>query len=225
MRRSGLATRYCANQIMGVRMLDDRCWRVYVHINKANGKRYVGITSKPKPESRWESGSGYKENPHFYSAIQKYGWDGFEHVILFDGLSEREAKDTEILLIREWKTQDNTYGYNMTSGGDGTPGYHPSEETRRKLSEARRKENLSEETLRRRSAGLRGRKFSAEHKRKIGDGNSKAIEMLSYDGDFLRAFRSAREVEESIGISHAHISQCCHGQRAHAGGYMWRFAQ
>lgn len=203
----------------------DNCqWKVYVHTNKINGKRYVGVTSKAKPEHRWNSGRGYKENSHFYSAVEKYGWDQFEHTILFDNLTEDEAKDTEKRLISEWNTQDPSHGYNMTSGGDGTPGCHPSDETRAKLSNARLRENLSEETLRRRSEGLKGRKFSEEHKRKIGDGNSKPISMFTKDSDFIRTFKSARDAEVELGISHSHISQCCHGQRQSAGGYRWAFA-
>ena len=199
-------------------------YKVYVHINRANGKRYVGITSKQKPEHRWNSGRGYKENSHFYSAIEKYGWDQFEHIIIYDHLSEEEAKDAERRLIEMWETQNPAFGYNMTSGGDGTPDFHPTEETRAKLSNARKRENLSEETLKRRSEGLRGRKFSEEHKRKIGDGNSKPIVMFSKDGSRIKTFRSAHDAEAETGISHSHISQCCHGQRKSTGGFLWSFA-
>lgn len=131
--------------------MSTKVWKVYVHTNTANGKRYVGITSKAKVEHRWNSGRGYKENPHFYSAIEKYGWDNFTHTVLYDNLTELQAKDMERKLIQEWKTMDTKFGYNMTTGGDGTPGYRPSAETRAKLSAARMRENLSEETLRRRS--------------------------------------------------------------------------
>ena len=158
------------------------------------------------------------------SAIEKYGWDQFEHTILFDNLTEDEAKETERWLIADWNTQDPSYGYNMTSGGDGAPGFHPSDETRAKLSNARLRENLSEETLKRRSDGLRGRRFSEDHKRKIGDGNSKPISMFTKDNDLIRTFKSARDAEVELGISHTHISQCCHGQRQFAGGYRWTFA-
>lgn len=113
----------------------------------------------------------------------------------------------------------------MTSGGDGTPNYHPSVETRAKLSRARLRENLSDETLRRRSEGLRGRKFTDEHKRKIGIGNSKAVCMYTKDGEFIRRFGSMIDVENELGISHSHISQCCRGQRKTTGGYSWKYAQ
>ena len=203
--------------------MDKKCF-VYVHINKINGKKYVGITSKPRPENRWEGGNGYKENTHFYAAIQKYGWDGFEHIILFYGMTWQDAIDIEKYLISYWHTQDNRYGYNMTSGGEGTPNCHPSEETRKKLSDAKRKENLSAETLKRRSDGLKGRKFTQTHKDRIGKSNSKAIEMLDLDGRVLRSFPSAQDAERNTGINHSHISQCCNFHRNTTGGYKWRFA-
>lgn len=199
-------------------------WKVYVHINKLNNKKYVGITSKDNPNHRWNSGRGYAENPHFYSAITKYGWDEFEHIILYDNLTATQAKETERKLISMWKTQNPDYGYNMTSGGDGTPNYYPSEETRRKKAIASMRENLSEETLRRRSESLRGRKFTEEHKRRIGDANSKPVEMYSLDGEYIRTFCSAHKAEVELGIRHSHISQCCHNKRRSTGGYIWKFA-
>lgn len=54
---------------------------VYIHTNKINKKSYIGITCQ-KPEHRWGcNGNGYAECPHFWRAIQKYGWDNFDHKI------------------------------------------------------------------------------------------------------------------------------------------------
>lgn len=66
-----------------------------MHRNKLNNKVYIGITGR-NPEIRWANGNGYKYNPHFFYSIQKYGWDGFEHIILDDKLTRDEAKEKEI---------------------------------------------------------------------------------------------------------------------------------
>ncbi len=64
---------------------------VYQHKNKINGKIYIGITMQ-EPEKRWGSnGCNYKSSPHFYAAIKKYGWDNFEHNILFTNLTKKQA--------------------------------------------------------------------------------------------------------------------------------------
>lgn len=97
---------------------------VYVHINRLNGKRYYGIT-RTKPEYRWNNGKGYYKNKHFTSAIKKYGWDNFDHVIIARGLTEEEACWLEIQLIREWESNNPNKGYNNSLGGEGTKGWCP----------------------------------------------------------------------------------------------------
>ena len=109
---------------------------VYVHINKANGKRYVGITST-NVNRRWANGNGYKSNVLFYRAIQKYGWDEFKHVILFDGLDKESAYTKEIELIAEWDLTNPKVGYNIDKGGNGSN--RITEATRKKLSDGTRR--------------------------------------------------------------------------------------
>jgi len=93
-------------------------YTVYIHINKTNGKVYVGITSQ-SVKVRWSDGSGYKPNKHFHSAIEKYGWDGFYHIVFRTQLSKEEAASMEQRLIASYKANDPSYGYNNSKGGEG----------------------------------------------------------------------------------------------------------
>nr|DAN12778.1 MAG TPA: intron associated endonuclease [Caudoviricetes sp.] len=97
-------------------MNETKRYFVYAHENKFNGKVYVGITGKNKPEKRWQNGNGYK-GTYFYNAIKKYGWDGFEHKILFSGLTQSQAFDVEKRLIKELQSNKREYGYNIADGG------------------------------------------------------------------------------------------------------------
>ena len=145
-------------------MSKKRNYKVYVHINKINGKRYYGIT-KQKVEKRWNYGYGYRGNDYFTKAINKYGWDNFEHIVIVRGLTEEEAKWLEIELIREWDTTNRGKGYNITKGGDSNP--TDNEETRKKIGESNKGREVSEETRRKMSESLKGKSLSEEHRKKI----------------------------------------------------------
>ena len=90
---------------------------VYCHTNKTNGKKYIGITSKD-PKIRWNKGLGYKKGQYFGKIIEIYGWDNFEHEILFQTLSKEEAQEKEIELIKLYKTNNPKFGYNRSKGGE-----------------------------------------------------------------------------------------------------------
>ena len=103
---------------------------VYVH-TFPNGKRYVGISRDVK--RRFRNGKGYQHQKIMYSAIQKYGWKNVETTILFEHLTEGEAKQKEIETIALYRTTDRRYGYNQTFGGEGANGRVESEENKRRL--------------------------------------------------------------------------------------------
>ena len=114
---------------------EERKWCVYIHTSPSD-KKYVGITSQKPPERRWRDGKAYTSSPYFWTAIQKYGWNNIQHIIVAENLTAQEACDMERKLITEYHTQDRKYGYNLTSGGDSTGGTHMSKESKRKISEA-----------------------------------------------------------------------------------------
>lgn len=89
---------------------------VYLHQNKINGKCYVGIT-KQEPNRRWRKGKGYKKQVVFNNALQKYGWDGFEHLILESSLNKDEACNKEKFYIIQYNSLVPN-GYNSNDGGE-----------------------------------------------------------------------------------------------------------
>ena len=149
---------------------------VYIHISP-NNKRYIGITGQ-NVKRRWENGRGYKNNVYFYRAIEKYGWDNFQHIIIAKGLTQNEAEWLEVELIREWDTTNKDKGYNISLGGNS--GNKHTEETKRKIGEKSKGRNigekgywfgksLSEETRKKISESHKGKTLSDEHKEKISN--------------------------------------------------------
>ena len=125
---------------------------VYMHTNKINGKKYVGQTCN-STTNRWHRGKGYKKCTYFWNAIQKYGWDNFEHEIIASNLTKEEADNFEKLLIRKLDLTNKEKGYNLRSGG--SHGEH-SEETKQKLREASLSKTVSKETREKISKATKG---------------------------------------------------------------------
>lgn len=93
-------------------------WFLYLHINKTNGKVYVGITTNI--HERWKcNGRRYEGCSIFYNAIKKYGWDGFRHIVVRSNLTETEVKYLERRYIYLFRANNSKYGYNISNGGDG----------------------------------------------------------------------------------------------------------
>ena len=60
---------------------------------------------------------------------------------------------------------------------------------------------------------------------RVADSRSKPILQYSKSGDFIRGWKSAREVERMLGIANSHIIACCKGKRKSAGGFVWRYKE
>ena len=90
---------------------------VYCHTSP-DGKKYVGCT-RTEPEKRFRGGLGYEKNPRFWSDICKFGWDAFQHEILYDELDEDAAYKIESELIDELCLLNPERGYNLYDGKGG----------------------------------------------------------------------------------------------------------
>jgi group I intron endonuclease len=108
----------------------------------------------------------------FYRAIRKHGFDSFEWNILYQSTDkDHTLKEMEQHFITEYNTFGD--GYNLTLGGEGTPGWKANEKTRKKMSATKRGRpgrKPSEETRHKMSLsrkGRPGRKPSEETRHKM----------------------------------------------------------
>ena len=184
-------------------------YKVYMHKNKINGKVYIGITCQ-KTNFRWGAGSGYKQQSKFYGAICKYGWNNFEHIILFDNLTFEEAKEKEIEMIEKYKSFTKQYGYNATKGGDGSKGVPCSEEKKKKISKANKGHKFNEETK------------QLMRKLKLGVKPINCKKVLCVETGII--YDSMHDAEKETGAKYKNISKVCKGEygRKTAGGYHWK---
>lgn len=189
-------------------------YTVYIHTNKINGLSYVGMTCQ-KPEKRWKSGNGYKNNKRFGSDIEKYGWDSFTHTIIASDLSEEEAQDLERMIVEKLNLKNSEKGYNKLKGGtkNGMKGKHQSENTKLKISKSKKEQGFTDEH----------RKHISESKKGIKHHLAKKVYQYSKDGKFIKEWQYMNEASKTLNICKTSISSCCLGKRPSAGGYIWSY--
>ena len=207
---------------------------VYKHTSPS-GKVYIGVTSLP-PEKRWQRGRGYRNNPHFARAIERYGWDNIQHEILADGLSQEQAEQMEIELIAKYNATDKTHGYNIDHGGSTGPKHSPA--TREKIGKANRARvwtpearakvgasskgrPQSEETRKKRSEAHRGRTHTEDAKEKIRASKQKPVVCL----DTGQRYQSVEAAAASIGASPSLVAAVCRGVHKTTHGLRFQYCK
>lgn len=233
-------------------MEKEKTYCVYMHKNKINDKKYIGITSQ-KPKNRWQNGNGYNnKQPMFYNAILKYGFDNFEHIIIESNLTKKEAEKLEIELIKKFQTTNKNFGYNIESGGNAMKKL--SEETKQKISNSKKgctawnkgkkltdrqrekmsiiqqteeyRNNISEKMSKKSNKKLINKNiYSEEMKQKHRDVHKLIMKpVIQYDlqNNFIREWQS---VSQTIQDGHTFdgVSKCCKGIYQQHHGYIWRY--
>lgn len=216
----------------------DNTYSIYMHTSPS-GKVYIGVTGQI-PEYRWNGGRGYVANPHFHSAITKYGWGSFRHEILHSGLAREEAYEIEKALIARYDSTNSAVGYNMSSGGmGGKLGWKASDATRAKMSDSGkavwsriRKEKVGSKNYtltqeRRDKIRLKrlGTSHTDETKQKISKTRIRhKVVQADLNETPIKTWASVCEAAQFVGVSSGKISECCTGRRKTVGGYKWFYA-
>lgn len=143
---------------------------------KGNGieRVYNYLKSKKNHNERY--------NIHLLRSIEKYGFDAFVVDKVFDTASSMdELNEKETYYIKKFDSYKN--GFNMSYGGDSSPGF----------------------------------------KRPSGKNcpNSKRVCQISLDGELIKIWDCATDVEKEIHINQTSISMVCKGKIKTAGGFVW----
>lgn len=181
---------------------------VYKHTTP-NNKIYIGITSEGKVENRWVNGCGYR-GQYFYMAIQEFGWDNIEHKVLIHGLTKEQAERWESKLIKYYKSNNEKYGYNRTSGG-GIGVVKHSQITKELVSKNNGRWYL-------------GKSLPIETRKKISKSHNKNKKPVRCIETGIE-YESCHDAGRKTGISIAHIVTVCKDktERKIAGGYHWEY--
>jgi group I intron endonuclease len=190
---------------------NDNNFTLYLHITPS-GKKYFGITGL-KAKKRWNSGYGYKNNRHFWRAIEKYGWNNIQHIILADDLTKDNACLFEQIFIALYDTTNHNNGYNNSTGGECSANgckHKLSEEHKQKISESLKGEKNP----------MFGKDFSDEHRRKLSESHkgkksfcAKTIICITTG----QVFYGSEEAGRIVGINSSNIRKVCRGEKKSAG--------
>lgn len=111
--------------------------QVYLITNLVNGKYYVGKTVKKSLRKYLQDACsmarrGKDNRLLLHRAIRKHLRENF----IIEPLAECATNEQASILERGWiaalDARNTAVGYNVSAGGEGTPGVHPSPETERK---------------------------------------------------------------------------------------------
>lgn len=170
-----------------------RLWSVYKHTSPS-GKVYIGIAKDVK--HRWRAGgNGYKGSTRIWYAIQKYGWDNFEHEIVATNLTRQEACEMEIELIKKYNSTNPTRGYNLSSGGQ-----HGS---------------LSPESIEKLRASQMGHPVSEKVRKILAESHSIPIICL----ETKETFANARIAADQMGLCYSSVARAARGKQDTCGGF------
>lgn len=218
-------------------------YTVYKHTTP-NNKVYIGITNRKKVEQRWgENGKGYSTQL-FGRAIKKYGWENIKHEIIAQQLTREDACALEKVLIKIYKSNDYRYGYNKTSGGDGTCDFSHSnphsDEWRKKVSIAKTGSHHSEQAkLKMRQAKL-GKKLSPEHRESIRNASKtnklhkltaeeiekgrkkriKSVYQYDLNNNLINVYTTMTECAKALEICPAYVTKLCKTKKIFKNTYL-----
>lgn len=168
---------------------------LYKITDAANNKVYIGQSNKETERWRQHKYFARQDEPvqYIHRAMKKYGIENFIYEVIAQCLTQEDADETEIKLIKQYDSQNKEHGYNVARGGDhawnaGLPselqpmyGKHQSDYQKQRMSEVHKgsakplhtdewKQNMSE-VMSGRISPMLGKKQSEYQKQRVSEAN------------------------------------------------------
>ena len=167
-----------------------------------SGKVYIGKTVNERVRKNQHKSTAKTRKTYFARAILKYGFENlaYEVIIRFNPTTDKDKLNRvlsklEKRYIKLYNSNVKDFGYNLTSGGEGTPGYIYTPEQKQRLREQSAKE-----------------------------GRSKQVFQFSIKKEFIRSFVSIQEAAESLKgntpLISKRISEVCNNKWESAYNYI-----
>ncbi len=119
---------------------------VYCCLNLKTDKVYIGYTQNGVNTRRsshyWKSNWKNESNNYFHSTLKKHKREDFEWFVIWESNDLEELKTKEMFFIKELKSNDRIFGYNLTTGGEQS---YFNDEVKKKISDKAKARNLSGE--------------------------------------------------------------------------------
>ena len=175
---------------------------IYMLISPS-GRVYVGKSVRFGKRLGQHRRRSRKNKTFLYNAVRKHGWGKFTKLVLeifaYDVSTEYMSK-RERYYIKKYRSYNRKYGYNLTEGGEGAPGYKHTDKAKRNLQAMIREKG----------------KMKKVYAKNVKTGEEYLFESRA------EAMRELRRISGK-NISRFHITDCCKGvQKTHA-GFIFRY--
>ena len=192
------------------RLTDGKCF----YIGKGTGNRHKQKTNR---------------NPHWNNIVNKHN---FESIILIDGLDEQKAFELESYFIK------NVGLENLSNARteQGTGGFSPSEETKRKISISSTGKKRSQETKQKMkkpkpegfgdilSQQRKGKWTIPQHQIEAGiKAKNKITEQYNKEGILINVYESSKSAAEAIGVHVVNMRLHLSGKYKTCKGYTFKY--
>lgn len=182
------------------------------------GKVYIGQTiQEQKRKVAHKNNAKNGVQGYFYNAIRKYGFENFSYDVLIRIQSEDRHKVFTLLdalerhYIKLYDSRNPNKGYNIAEGGEGSKGFHHTEEHKQQLRENFHNSKLNSDEVKEKTKQINIARCS------------KPCYQYSKYGVLVNEFPSVAEATRQTGINN--IQAVCKGNRATAGGYIWTYTK